>query len=55
MDKRLGVIQVDEIIAHILHLFSAGVKVALEIACMAVDAGIYTRAHFLKLDMRVII
>ena len=39
VNKRFGVIQVDEIIAHVLRLFSAGVKVALEIACMAVDAG----------------
>ncbi len=39
VNKKFGVIQVDEIIAHVLRLFSAGVKVALEIACMAVDAG----------------
>lgn len=48
VNKRFGVIQVDEIIAHVLRLFSAGVKVALEIACMAVDAG------YLRTDEEVI-
>jgi hypothetical protein len=37
--KRFGAIQVDEVIAHVLRLFSQGVKVGCEIACMAVDAG----------------
>jgi hypothetical protein len=37
--RRFGVIQVDEIIAHVLRLFSQGLKVGCEIACMAVDAG----------------
>ena len=37
--RRFGAIQVDEIIAHVLRLFSQGVKVGCEIACMAADAG----------------
>ena len=32
-------IQIDEIVSHVLRLFSEGVKVGCEIACMAVDAG----------------
>jgi hypothetical protein len=39
INKRFGAIQVDEIIAHVLRLFSEGIKVGCEIACMAVDAG----------------
>jgi hypothetical protein len=39
INKRFGAIQVDEIVAHVLRLFSEGVKVGCEIACMAVDAG----------------
>jgi hypothetical protein len=46
--KRFGAIQVDEVIAHVLRLFSEGVKVGCEIACMAVDAG-----HF-KSDEEVV-
>jgi hypothetical protein len=38
--RRFGVIQVDEIIAHVLRLFGAGIKVSCEIACMATDAGL---------------
>ncbi len=38
--RRFEAIQVDEIIAHVLRLFGAGVKVACEIACMAADAGL---------------
>ena len=38
--QKFGPIQVDEIIAHTLRLFSQGVKVALEISCMACDAGL---------------
>ena len=38
--KRFGAIQVDEVIAHVLRLFSQGVKVGCEVACMAVDAGL---------------
>ncbi len=38
--RKFGTIQVDEIIAHVLRLFSQGVKVGCEIACMAVDAGL---------------
>ncbi len=38
--KKFNVIQVDEIIAHVLRLFGAGVKVACECACMAADAGL---------------
>jgi hypothetical protein len=37
--QKFGPIQVDEIIAYTLRLFSQGVKVALEISCMACDAG----------------
>ncbi len=37
--NKFGVIQVDEIIAHVLRLFSQGVKVGCECACMAADAG----------------
>jgi len=39
INNRFGAIQIDEIIAHVLRLFSEGVKVGCEIACMAVDAG----------------
>jgi hypothetical protein len=38
--KKLGAIQVDEIVAHVLRLFGAGVKVGCEITCMAADAGL---------------
>ena len=38
--QKFGAIQVDEIIPHTLRLFSQGVKVALEISCMACDAGL---------------
>lgn len=38
--QKFGAIQVDEIIANTLRLFSQGVKVALEISCMACDAGL---------------
>ena len=38
--QRFGVIQFDEIIAHVLRLFSQGVKVGCEISCMAADAGL---------------
>jgi uncharacterized protein len=38
--RKLGAIQTDEIIAHVLRLFGQGVKVACEITCMAVDAGL---------------
>ena len=37
--NKFGAIQVDEIIANTLRVFSQGVKVALEISCMACDAG----------------
>ena len=37
--NRFGAIQVDEVIAHVLRLVSEGLKVACEVACMAVDAG----------------
>ena len=37
--QKFGPIQVDEIIAYTLRTFSQGVKVALEISCMACDAG----------------
>ena len=38
--RKFGAMQVDEVIAHVLRLFCAGVKVGCEIACMAVDAGL---------------
>jgi hypothetical protein len=38
--KRLGPMQVDEIVAHVLRLFAPGVKVACEVSCMAADAGL---------------
>jgi hypothetical protein len=38
--SKFGAIQVDEIIAHVLRLFSQGVKVGCECACMACDAGL---------------
>jgi len=37
--RKFGAIQIDEIVAHVLRLFGQGMKVACEIACMAVDAG----------------
>jgi hypothetical protein len=40
VNRRFGVIQIDEIVAHVLRLFSQGVKVSCECACMAVDAGL---------------
>lgn len=40
VNKKFTSIQVDEIIAHTLRLFGAGVKVACECACMAADAGL---------------
>lgn len=40
VNKRFNTIQVDEVIAHVLRLFGAGVKVACECACMAADAGL---------------
>ncbi|MGD8627475.1 MAG: pyruvate kinase alpha/beta domain-containing protein [bacterium] len=38
--KKLGAVQIDEIVAHVLRLFGAGVKVGCEITCMAADAGL---------------
>jgi hypothetical protein len=38
--RRLGAIQADELIAHVLRLFSQGLKVGCEVACMATDAGL---------------
>ncbi|MFH1180050.1 MAG: hypothetical protein V1710_06800 [Candidatus Bathyarchaeota archaeon] len=37
--QKFGAIQVDEIIANTLRTFSQGVKVTMEISCMACDAG----------------
>lgn len=37
--RKFNTIQIDEIIANVLRLFGQGMKVACEIACMAVDAG----------------
>jgi hypothetical protein len=41
VNRRFGSIQIDEIIAHTLRLFGQGVKVGCEIACMAVDSGLF--------------
>lgn len=38
--SKFGAIQVDEIVANVLRLFSPGVKVGCEITCMATDAGL---------------
>ena len=38
--NKFGAIQVDEIIANTLRLLGQGLKVALEISCMAADAGL---------------
>jgi len=38
--KKLGAVQVDEIIAHTLRLWGEGTKVAVEITLMAADAGL---------------
>ena len=38
--RKFGTYQVDEIIAHTLRLFGEGVKVAIEIAMAAADAGL---------------
>lgn len=38
--RRFDTMQSDELIAHTLRLFSQGVKVACECACMAADAGL---------------
>jgi hypothetical protein len=40
INRRFNTIQVDEIIAHVLRLFGAGIKVACEVTCMAADAGL---------------
>jgi len=40
VNRRFNAIQVDEIIANVLRLFSQGTKVACEICCMAADAGL---------------
>ena len=40
VNRRFGAIQVDEVIAHVLRLFSQGLKVGCEISCMAADAGL---------------
>jgi hypothetical protein len=40
VNRKFNTIQVDEIIAHVLRLFGAGVKVACEVTCMATDAGL---------------
>ena len=42
VNRKFSAIQVDEVIAHVLRLFCAGVKVGCEISCMAADAGLIT-------------
>ena len=39
VNQKFGVIQVDELVAHVLRIFGQGVKVCCEVACMAVDSG----------------
>ncbi len=39
VNRKFNTIQVDEIIANVLRLFSQGLKVACEVTCMATDAG----------------
>lgn len=41
VNRKFKTIQVDEIIAHVLRLFSQGTKVACEVTCMAADAGLF--------------
>jgi len=38
--RKLGAVQADEIIAQTLKTFGDGLKVAAEVSCMAVDAGL---------------
>jgi hypothetical protein len=40
INRKFDTIQVDEIIAHALRIFCAGVKVCCEVTCMAADAGL---------------
>ena len=40
VNKKFGTIQIDELVSHVLRLFSEGVKVGCEISCMAADAGL---------------
>ncbi|MBW2609986.1 MAG: hypothetical protein JRC68_06550 [Deltaproteobacteria bacterium] len=40
VNRKFGTMQVDELIAHVLRLFSSGIKVGFEISCMAADAGL---------------
>jgi hypothetical protein len=40
VNRRFGAIQVDEVIAQVLRLFSQGLKVGCEVTCMAADAGL---------------
>ena len=40
INRKFNAIQVDEIIANVLRLFGQGTKVACEVCCMAVDAGL---------------
>jgi len=40
VNRKFGAIQIDELIAHVLRVFCAGVKVGCEISCMAADAGL---------------
>ncbi len=40
VNRKFNSIQIDEIIANVLRLFGQGTKVACEVCCMAVDAGL---------------
>jgi uncharacterized protein len=40
VQKKFATLQADELVAHVLRLLSQGLKVACEISCMAVDAGL---------------
>lgn len=40
VNNQFGGVQVDELVAHVLRLFCAGLKVGCEISAMGVDAGL---------------
>jgi len=40
VNRRIGGVQADEIVANTLRVFGQGLKVCCEIACMATDAGL---------------
>jgi hypothetical protein len=40
ISRKFDAMQVDEVVANVLRLFSQGVNVGCEISCMAADAGL---------------